>query len=342
MLYHVYIQLMSLLNQISSSICYNGEMDKFPQGKDRTQASVMTPVLCPAIAKRYHLSLQPVRQLSGGEESETWLTTSDDGLFVVRISPPRRTLAHLVWTHQLMLSLQPLLPAVIVPLRAIDGSTLFLYNEHPIALFPFVEGHHLDREQPSQRLAAAQILAQLHSAMQIAVAASYHITRRVMQISDLPRIEDPDFLQDPELDAWNAALMQQPASYTCGPIHGDYYRRNLLVRDGRIAALLDWDDTHTDFLMQEVAWSAWEFCKAASRDNWHPERVRTYLHAYRDAGGPCKPEEYAMLMPFIRWRLREEIRYHLAAEAAGQDGAPEYVGELLRAFHRFRGYTLTL
>ncbi len=301
----------------------------------------MTPALCSAIASQYHLALRPVRQLSGGEESEVWLTISDDGPFVVRINPPRRSLAQLMRTHQLMLSLRPLLPAVIAPLRATDGSTLFLYDEHPIALFPFVEGHHLDREQPSQRLAAARLLAQLHSAMQTGSAASHHITRRVMQISDVPRIEDPDFLQDLELDAWNATLMQQPASYTCGPIHGDYYHRNLLVRDGGIAALLDWDDAHTDFLMQEVAWSAWEFCKASSRDNWHPERARAYLHAYRDAGGPCKEEEYAALIPFIRWRLREEIRYHLAAEATGQDGAPVYVGEILRAFHRFRGYTLT-
>jgi hypothetical protein len=45
---------------------------------------------------------------------------------------------------------------------------------------------------------------------------------------------------------------------------------------------------------------------------------------------------------FIRWRLREEICYYLAAEAAGLDGAPEYVDGILRAFQRFRGYVLTL
>jgi Ser/Thr protein kinase RdoA (MazF antagonist) len=303
----------------------------------------MAPALCSAIASQYHLALHPVRQLSGGEESEVWLTISDDGTFVVRINPPRRSLAQLMWTHQLMLSLRPLLPAVIAPLRATDGSTLFLYNEHPIALFPFVEGHHLDREQSSQRLAAARLLAQLHNVMlTIFPATGDHITRGVVQASHLPHIEYPDFLKDPELDAWNAALMQQPTSYTYGAIHGDYYRRNLLVRDGMIVALLDWDDAHTDFLMQEVAWSAWEFCKASSRDNWHPERVRAYLQTYRDAGGPCKEEEYAELVPFIRWRLREEIRHHLATEAAGQNGAPEYVNEILRAFQRFRGYALAL
>ena len=304
---------------------------------------MMTPALCEAISKCYHLNLHPVRQLSGGEESEIWLARSDNVSAIVRISPPSRSLTQLMQTHELMLSLQPLLPAVIAPLKAVDGSTLFLYNEHPIALFPFVEGHHLDREQSSHRLVAAQLLAQLHKAMLTNFpAVGSQIQRRVVLTSHLSRIKDPDFLIDPELDAWNAALMQQPSSYTYGPIHGDYYHRNLLVKDGRVVAVLDWDDAHIDFLMQEVAWAAWEFCKASSRDNWHPAHARAFLQAYRDAGGPCKTEEYASVLPFIRWRMREEIRFHLAAEAAGLDGAPVYVGEILRAFERFRGYILAL
>jgi hypothetical protein len=58
--------------------------------------------------------------------------------------------------------------------------------------------------------------------MQAISVASDRITRRVVQVSHLPHIEDLDFLKDPELDAWNAALMQQPASYTYGPVHRDY------------------------------------------------------------------------------------------------------------------------
>src|SRR2546421_7085994 len=152
-------------------VCYNGAMEDTQQGEEIAHSPVMTPALCTAIANRYHLSLSPTRRLSGGEECEIWLATSDDGPFVVRISPGWRSLTQLGWTHTLMLSLCPLFPVVVAPLRATDGSTFFPYNGRPVALFPFIEGAPLDRGQPAQRRAAARFLAHLHNAM-LAVSAA--------------------------------------------------------------------------------------------------------------------------------------------------------------------------
>jgi len=320
-------------------VCYNGAMEDTQQGEEK--APVMTSALCTAIANRYHLSLSPARRLSGGEECEIWLATSADGSFIVRISPGWRSLAQLGWTHRLMLSLCSLFPVVVAPLRAIDGSTLFLHDGRPVALFPFVEGTPLEREQPSQRRAAAELLAGLHRAMLADSAAPSQPQRYLTETSHLPGLEDPEALIDPEFDAWHATLLQQPTALTCGPIHGDYYRRNLLVRDGMIKAVIDWDNAHPDFLMQEVAWSTWEFCQTSSGDDLHSDRACAFVQAYRDAGGPCKAEEYGLLIPFIRWRLREEIRFNLRAAAAGQDWDPEYVNDELRAFERLRGRNFT-
>ncbi|WP_201388158.1 hypothetical protein [Ktedonobacter sp. SOSP1-85] len=41
-------------------------------------------------------------------------------------------------------------------------------------------------------------------------------------------------------------------------------------------------------------------------------------------------------IPFIRWRLREEMRRHYAAVASGLPGEPEYAAGELRAFKRLR------
>ena len=316
-------------------------MEDTQQGEERARPPVMTPALYTAIANRYHLSLSPVRRLSGGEECEIWLATSADGQFIVRISPGQRSLAQLGWTHTLMLSLRPLFPVVVAPLRAADGSTLFLYDGRPAALFPFIEGTPLDREQPAQRDAAARLLARLHSAMLTYPAAPSQPQRYLTETAHLPHLEDPEALIDPEFDAWHAALLQQPSALTCGPIHGDYYRRNVLVRDGMIQAVIDWDNAHPDFLMQEVAWSTWEFCQIASGDDLHFDRAGAFVQAYHNAGGPCKGDEFALLIPFIRWRLREEIRFNLRAAAAGQSWDPEYVNDELRAFERLRGRNFT-
>jgi Ser/Thr protein kinase RdoA (MazF antagonist) len=214
---------------------------------------------------------------------------------------------------------------------------LSVYDEHLVALFPYVDGHHVEREDPAQREAAAQLLAQLHRAM---LAVSMRDAAPVQHLSEAPwapRTADPAVLYDPELDSWHAALIQGPGSFTYGPIHGDYYRRNLLVSHGAITAVLDWDDAHPDVLMQELALSAWEFAKTASGEDWHPERARAFVEAYRAAGGPCPAGEYHMLIPFIRWRMREQIRYNLAAAAAGETWDPDYVDAEIRAFQRLRG-----
>lgn len=304
--------------------------------------SGMAPALRAAMAVHYALSFEVIRQLSGGEECEIWLVRSDQGQCVVRISPQWRSLTRLGWTHALMVALRPLLPVVIAPLKAPDGSTLFVHHEHPVALFPYVDGHPVDREDPAQREAAARLLAQLHQAMLTVSVPDAAPVRHQREAPLAPRNSDPAALHDVELDTWHATLMQRWGLLTCGPIHGDYYRRNLLLSRGAITAVLDWDDAHPDFLMQEVAWSAWEFGKTASGDNWHPERARAFVQAYRTAGGPCQADEYSMLLPFIRWRLREEVRYNLAAAAAGERLDPDYVDAEVLAFQRLHGQTFAI
>jgi Ser/Thr protein kinase RdoA (MazF antagonist) len=317
-------------------------MDERHQGEANTQSSMMTPALRAAITAQYALSFHVLRQLSGGDECEIWLVLSADGRRVVRISPRWRSLIQLEWAHTLMLATQPVLSVVTAPLKATNGSTLWLHNEHPVALFPYVNGHFLDREDPTQRRAAAQLLAQLHRAMLTVSVPDMPLRRHLHETPPGPRMEDSAALSDPELDAWHAALLQQPLALTSGPIHGDYYRRNLLVAGSTITAILDWDDAHRDFLMQEVAWSAWEFSKTTSGDNWHLERAHAFVEAYCAAGGPCKGEEYTALLPFVRWRLREEVRYNLAAAAVGERWDPEYVDEEVHAFQRLRGQTFAV
>jgi len=39
------------------------------------------------------------------------------------------------------------------------------------------------------------------------------------------------------------------------------------------------------------------------------------IRSYREAGGLCKSEEYLAFIPFIRWRLRQELRRHFALVA---------------------------
>lgn len=293
------------------------------------------------IAQRYGLVPGQSSRLFGGDECVIWKVASCRGPFVVRIIPAFRSPERLIWIHQLTRTLQTIVPEVVAPLSMLNGNTLFHYGDQSVALFPFISGAQLERENPVLRQAAASLLARLHTILLRTISHPVSLEREML-IGEppLPAAPDLDALVDLELDAWHTTLLQQPDAFTIGLIHGDYYRRNLLTQGEHIIGLLDWDDLHHDFLMQEVAWSTWELCKTPDGDDWYLDRVQSFISHYREAGGPCKPEEYRAMIPFIRWRLRQEIRRHLAAVASGLPGEPEYAAKELRAFERLRRCTI--
>jgi len=283
----------------------------------------------------YGLRLLKATPLSGGEEALVWQVNSSVGLLVVRMSPASRSPSRLQWRHHVLLALASSLPQAIAPLLAPDGSTLLPYQDFSVALFPYVRGDRLDRDQAQLRRASAHLLAQLHTALLPHLKHPAPLERTWLEAKG----PEQESLHDPDLDRWHERLLESVASFTIGLIHGDYYRGNLLTQGEQIVAVLDWDDLHTDLLMQEVAWASWEFGKTATSDDWHLDRVQAFLQAYREAGGPCKIQEYQTVIPFVRWRLREELRYHhFAKRAAGLPSDPANAAGQVRAFERLRAY----
>lgn len=165
------------------------------------------------IAQLYGLSLGQARQLDGGDECLVWSVPSHQGPLVVRSSPCWRSPERLAWTHRLMLSLQAVLPQVIAPLRALDGSTLFRYNDRSVALFPYVVGAPFDRENPKLRQEAATFLARLHATLLNRAPDSAGLQRHLLiGAPPLPPAPDPDSLIDLELDIWHTTVLQKSAS----------------------------------------------------------------------------------------------------------------------------------
>jgi phosphotransferase family enzyme len=111
-----------------------------------------------------------------------------------------------------------------------------------------------------------------------------------------------------------------------GPLHGDFYRRNILVAGDRLT-LLDWDEARFDALVTELAWSVWEFGKASGGDALDEARAVEFLAAYEGAGGPPYPRN--MIVPLIRANLRAELE-------RGGPHEPAYDAAERRAFAALR------
>ena len=310
----------------------------------------MTPGLRADIERRYGLRLQPGRRLGGGDEAEIWRSAiGDSGSagpagpslrqdLVVRISPAWRTFQEIAWTHALTRFVAAAVPEAVAPVAARDGASAFVHRGRCVALFPFVAARPVRTAHAMERLAAAELLARLHTKMLRwpVAAGSRPPSGRPQSTAGSPVAGEPDLLADPVLDAWYAER-RRVGDLTRAPIHGDYYRRNLRWAHRRIAGVIDWDDVHEDFVMQEVAWSTWEFSQVPSGDDLDFGRAKAFLGAYRAAGGPCAPQEYGHMLPFIRLRLRGEIRWNLQSAARGEPWDAEYVAQELRAFQSLKG-----
>jgi Ser/Thr protein kinase RdoA (MazF antagonist) len=115
-----------------------------------------------------------------------------------------------------------------------------------------------------------------------------------------------------------------------GGIDGDFYRRNILWRDGRIVALIDWHDARIAPFWDEVASAAWEM--AHDRHRFLPDRAAAFLLAF----GPDAPS-FELAARLIRLRLRDQVRHALARARHGEP-LDDYVTPCLRAYTELRDF----
>jgi Ser/Thr protein kinase RdoA (MazF antagonist) len=282
------------------------------------------------IAERWGLAPLPPAEPLGGGHKNTLLRCGD---VVLRIE--QRDPESVAWEHELTAFLSHDVPEVVTPLLALDGSTFAEKDGIVVSVLPFVEGTPLDRDDEAQRLEAARLLARLHW---------------VGRVWKRPRPDRPAFADlNLELNAWwDVRIVEMPpvlerayersrawlaaAPWLArGAVHGDVYRGNLRVRDGRIHGVLDWEDARVDWPAWELANATWEVCKDEACDRLDPERSARFLDAYAEADGPGE------LGPFddlLRLRLAADALYSLTSAASGEPWSPQYVEHLLRALER--------
>ncbi|MET9070169.1 phosphotransferase [Streptosporangium sandarakinum] len=252
---------------------------------------------------------EPVR-LYGGEESAAYRV--DD--LVVRVGPARRTSAEAEWCHSIAVHAASTLPEAVAPLRALGGATVIRVDGRPVSVWPYVEGGWPDEEQPQVRTQGARLLARLHRTL-----ASHRPPPRPVAsfvetglYGEAPH--DVPELADRELDRWLADFHRR--NPVRQPLHGDFYPGNTLARDGRLVAVLDWDEAVVGAPEMEVASAALEW---ADEYGDSPARRRRFVTDYHEAGGTAGGMDDETLVQLIRHRLRREAAYFEHARRQGAE-----------------------
>lgn len=285
----------------------------------------LTDSITMAVARHWSLDLgEPAVRLHGGEESAAFHI----GDVVIRVGPEWRSVDELEWCHSVARAAASEVSEAVAPLASTSGGTVVVVDGRPVSVWPFIDGDWADGDDEDQWSQAAVLLARLHLALRDAVCDPRPV--RTSPSVLVPEVEDPD------LDQWLERFLLQEQQHR-QPLHGDFYAGNLLAREGRIVAVLDWDEALVGRPEHELAWAAWEWGGGLWADDL--SEVFDFADAYRAAGGPARRLPETEVIQLVRARLKAEVQCAVALDPPGDSPAADdlaYRHRQTELFHRLR------
>jgi len=325
------------------------------------------------VARRYGLaSVRDAGTLSGGEWNQVHRIETETGPLVLRIAHPATRPESAAYELALMRLMHREIPQVPLPLPTDDGRDFWIWEDRIVSLCPLMPGRVADRESAGLQAEAAAMLARLH---RVALECSssgphphyeplrevswkrnlwfdwtavrkYLASGRVEEALDGLGVEDGRELcrrfncldeERQAAEAWVQRVAGSQRRLHFAPVHGDYYRGNVLAEGARITAVIDWEEAHPEWLVFELASALYEFCKDDERCTLERARATAFLQAYREAAGPVPPSDDDLLLPFIRVIRLIEVLFSLDQARQGQPWDPAYTLGNLRALENLHG-----
>jgi Ser/Thr protein kinase RdoA (MazF antagonist) len=267
--------------------------------------------LLQTVAQAYGLRTPILAErLTGGYANDVFLLKGDPSV-VLHVKHPPLDLQSLSWEHRLLEQLQSHLPEIPAPMPSRDGRTFLIHKNRPVWLTPYVQGQ---RAGSADRRAVAAALGRLH-----AVQLDLEPRPGHARLSDLPF--PPLREMPPAFDSWLPLIahartesielisrLANAGGITVGVTHNDIFPGNVLIHDGKVSALLDWEEADRDWLVWDLASSLSWFCTTGD-GAFSTIALRDFVDAYRAASGRVSPEEDHLIVPLLRVkRILEVLR----------------------------------
>ena len=216
------------------------------------------------------------------------------------------------------------------------NNSMVQLNDRVYEVFAFVEGEAFDRTPPPCE-SAGRLLARLHALLRDyqprwpAPAWSFHNDDGVRASLDLlvqRAVRGAAELRSLYHDATYAALPKAARRSAPGAqlLHGDWHPGNMIFRNGRVAAVLDFDGARSGLTLHDLAAGVLQFSLARVRtdpDHWPDALDATRFAAFLRGYGPVSAD-LATLPGLMAESLIAELVAPIAATGrfAGRDPAP--------------------
>jgi homoserine kinase type II len=284
-------------------------------------------------------------RLTGGYSNESWHVHGPGGGVVVRrhgrlyVSRAALAFEHAVAEH-----LAARIGEVVAPLRDAAGRSFFLDDGAYVAVLPWIEGD-TGRRDAATAAGAARALARFHVAgRDLHVAGGTRSTRflgivpwLIARFKRFAAAESPVARALPwddvivALAASTARIAPRAARLPHAIVHGDPNPENVVVRDGAVRALIDFDFVHESERVYDVGALVDEFARADDDAPLALDRIAALVAAY-DAEAPLTADERDLLPDAMLRHAAALVWYvvtrHGERTPGDVGGAPRYVARV--------------
>ncbi len=267
----------------------------------------------------------------------------------------------------------------IAPLLTKDGKTFIVHDSRAVCLYDKIEGSHAAPSDPLIRDDMALRQAQLHRiGFDCAIKAprpdrtqmltfdfennflyKWDAVDKMLKEGGRTLFEDPRHQSERDLACAREIYERRDAVYrakeefekivreinardlslTYAPIHGDIYSGNVLAKDHRITAIVDWDECNYDLTAYELARTCFMFCSDPSGTTFDMQKAARFLRIYEENGGVTPKNEYFFMVPMLRMLKYMDIMLYMHNTIIGDTWTPSYGLQCIIALDKLAGVT---
>lgn len=285
-------------------------------------------------------------RLPGGYSNENWRVRAPAAAVVVRrYGRLHVSRAALVFEHAIAEHIAARIPEVAAPLRDAAGATLLLDDGAYVAVLPWIDGTTGSRD-PLTAAAAARALARFHVAgRDLHVAGGMRTTRFLgivpWLVARFKRFAAAESRVARALP-WDELIVALAASIArAAPraarlpnaiVHGDPNPGNVVVRDGAVRALIDYDFVHESERVYDLGAFVDEFARVDDDAALTLDAIAPLVAAY-DAHAPLTADE-RVLLPDAMLRHAATLVWYVVSRHGERipgdvGGAPRYAARVL-------------
>lgn len=265
----------------------------------------------PEALRFYNLGdLCSVNPVPAGFANESYRIGTTGGMFLYRIFH-QQGMREIMFELRVMDILGAHSFPTAYPIARCDGSYVTSTKEGPVVIYEFIEGEHPlpDRNSVKQ---VSRILATLNklpvpSSLQKKNAVHIDECLKITGEFRHARCQYPDIFKYFEEQTTYLEPFLRPALPE-GIVHGDAFPENILSRNKKLAALVDFEEACTDHLLFDVGIGMNAFCFIRNKPD--ASLMKLFLKEYRAVREISEIEREA-LPYYIQWGAHGMILWHL-------------------------------